>query len=357
MLEAATDGFAEERKIGAGGFGGVYKATGLVVGSNQCFAVKRLDERSLQGLPEVLREVQVLGGCLHQNVLPLFGFSFDQVFCVVTVIMCGGCLQDRMFPDAEGASRRLELVGAGARPAALVWTVRLQVAAEVAAGLEYLHTPDAATHKPAILHRDLKPANVLLDADLKARLGDAGLARVRPDGQAHLSVTLAGTFGFMDPNYMHTGQFDESCDGYALGVTLLMLLTGRPERDGGGTLVNLCTGHNANVLADASCQWPPNVAQGMLEVARALVVLDRGSRISVADARRRLEALAPADQVDALPGKRPRGRSRRQREKEKARREREEAEREREREERKRDGVSSDGRGRGRRAARWSGSA
>ena len=300
-LEAVTGGFAEEMCIGGGGFGRVYKAVGLVAGSDVCYAVKRLDQDSMQGLPEVLQEVQVLGGRRHPNVLPLFGFSVEGVVrlgaggwvCLVTKLMRGGCLDDRMFPLADGAARRLELVGAGARPAALVWAVRLRVGAEVAAGLEYLHTPDAAAHKPAILHRDLKPANVLLDADLHARLGDAGLARVRPDNQTHLSVTLAGTFGFMDPNYMHTGQFDESCDGYALGVTLLMLLTGRREREGRETLVDFCSGRDAEVLADAGCQWPPNVARGMLEVARGLMAQPRRDRISVPDARGRLEELAP----------------------------------------------------------------
>ena len=207
--------------------------------------------------------------------------------------MRGGCLEDRMFPRAEGAARRLELVGAGARPAALVWAVRLRVGAEVAAALEYLHTADAAAHKPAILHRDLKPANVLLDADLHARLGDAGLARVRPAGQDHVSVTLAGTPGFMDPYYLQTGEFDESCDGYALGMTLLMLLTGRREREGRETLVDFCSGRDAEVLADAGCQWPPNVARGMLEVARGLMAQPRRDRISVPDARGRLEELAP----------------------------------------------------------------
>jgi serine/threonine protein kinase len=306
-LEAVTNGFARERKVGGGGFGGVYKAVGLVPGSDRCYAVKKLDEGSMQGNSEFLQEVQVLGGCWHPNLLPLFGFSFDRVFCVITVIMRGGCLEDRMFPLAEGAARRLELVGAGVQPAALMWTVRLRVGAEIAAGLEYLHTPDAAAHKPAILHRDLKPANVLLDADLHARLGDAGLARVRPDGQSHLSVTLAGTSGFMDPNYLQTGHFDERCDGYSLGVTLLMLLTGRRERNGGVTLVNFCMGRNAEVLADTTCQWPPNVAQGMLEVARRLVTDPRHDRISVADARRRLEELAPPppDQVSAA-ARRPR---------------------------------------------------
>jgi len=162
-LAAATRGFAEERKVGAGGFGGVYKATGLVAGSELCFAVKRLDKGSMQGLPEVLRVVQALGIWRHPNVLPLFGFSSNGAVCVFTVLMRGGCLEDRMFPLAEGVTWRLELVGAGARPVALVWAVRLRVGTEVAAGLEYLHMPDAAEHRPAILHRDLKPSNVLLN--------------------------------------------------------------------------------------------------------------------------------------------------------------------------------------------------
>jgi serine/threonine protein kinase len=301
-LEAVTDGFAEEMCIGGGGFGKVYKAVGLVAGSDDCYAVKRLDQGSMQGLPEVLQEVQVLGGCRHQNVLPLFGFSVDGVVrlgaggwvCLVTKLMRGGCLEDRMYPLAEGAARRLELVGAGAQPAALVWAVRVRVGAEVAAGLEYLHTPDAAAHKPAILHRDLKPANVLLDAGLKARLGDAGLARAKVGGQSlQTSMHLVGTPGFLDPNYQNTGRFDESCDGYALGVTLLMLLTGRRAWEGQETLIDFCTGRNADVLADPHCQWPSEVAEGVLEVARGLVVTPRRDRISVRDARRRLEALAP----------------------------------------------------------------
>ena len=293
-LEAATGGFAEERRIGAGGFGGVYKAIGLVAGLDRCFAVKRLDADSMQGTTELLQEVVVLGGCLHAHVLPLFGFSADGAFCVVTVLMCGGSLQDRIFPLAEGASRRLELVGAGARPAALVWAVRLRVGAEVAAGLEYLHTPDAAAHKPAILHRDLKPANVLLDADLHARLGDAGLARAKVGGQSlQTSMHLVGTPGFLDPNYQNTGRFDESCDGYALGVTLLMLLTGRRAWEGQETLIDFCTERNADMLADPHCHWPSEAAEGVLEVARGLVATPRRNRISVADARRRLEALAP----------------------------------------------------------------
>ena len=212
----------------------------------------------------------------------------------MTVLMRGGCLEDRIFPLAEGAARRLELVGAGARPAVLVWTVRLRVGAEVAAGLEYLHTPDTAAHKPAILHRDLKPANVLLDADLHARLGDAGLARAKVGGQSlQTSMHLVGTPGFLDPNYQNTGRFDESCDGYALGVTLLMLLTGRRAWEGQETLIDFCTERNADMLADPHCHWPSEAAEEVLEVARRLVATPRRNRISVTDARRRLEALAP----------------------------------------------------------------
>lgn len=89
--------------------------------------------------------------------------------------------------------------------------------------------------------QDIKPANILLDADMHARLADVGLARMQMNNMTHVSFTqLAGTKGFLDPNYMQTGHFDASADGYALGVTILMCLTGsipslhhaRPGADG-----------------------------------------------------------------------------------------------------------------------------
>jgi len=182
-------------------------------------------------------------------------------------------------------------------------STRLPVAASVAAlrGLEYLHTPDPATHKPAILHRDIKPSNILLDLDGGARLADMGLARQTRPEAAHVTTmtTIAGTNGFMDDYYQDTGRFDASADGYAMGVTLLVLLTcfraidpvhGHVVRGG------RCDVEEEEIatLADARARWPDAAAREVYKVAMALVKRNRERRITVATARQRLEALLPA---------------------------------------------------------------
>ena len=220
-LEAATEGFSVDRRIGGGGFGDVFKAVSLE-GVGEC-AVKRLREGSKQGQREFLQELQVLGGCRHENLLPLLGFSTGGAggggVCLVSTLMRGGSLEDRLFPSADGASARLALLGTAPQPAPLAWDVRLRIGAEIASALEYLHSVEVEAHKPQVFHRDVKPANVLLDADLHVRLGDVGLARAQAGGASHITFTqVAGTNGFLDPNYQTTGHFDSSCDGFSLGV-------------------------------------------------------------------------------------------------------------------------------------------
>ncbi|KAJ1476723.1 kinase-like domain-containing protein [Baffinella frigidus] len=271
-LEAVTEGFSIDRRIGGGGFGNVYKAVGLE-GVGEC-AVKRLEEGSMQGQREFLQELQMLGGCRHKNVLTLLAFSADRApggaggggVCLVSPLMHGGSLEDRLFPLSDGASARLALLGVPPQPAPLAWNVRLRIGVEIASALEYLHSIEPGTHKPQVFHRDVKPANVLLDADLHVRLGDVGLARALAVGGTHVTTQVAGTSGFIDHHYQTTGRFDASCDGFSFGVVLLMLFTGRPSFDNsegvwGGTLIDSCMGRAADVLRDLSCGWPLSVAE------------------------------------------------------------------------------------------------
>ena len=191
QLAHATNGFSNALKIGGGGFGSVYKAAlltggaGAVVGTAYA-AVKKLDPSSMQGQNEFLQEIQVLGGCRHENLLPLIGFSADQGVhhehehagvCLVMPLMKGGSLEDRLFLDTS-ARRRLgrlsDVAGVAGAPAdvyeALTGIQRLSVLFGAVKGLEFLHTPDPAIFKPVIMHRDIKPSNIVLDADLHARL-------------------------------------------------------------------------------------------------------------------------------------------------------------------------------------------
>ncbi|KAJ1478814.1 kinase-like domain-containing protein [Baffinella frigidus] len=309
-LEAATEGFSIDRRIGGGGFGNVYKAVGLQ-GMGEC-AVKRLEERSMQGQREFLQELQMLGGCRHKNLLTLLAFSADRGpgdgggVCLVSPLMLGGSLDDRLFPLAEGAPARLALLGVPPQPAPLQWNVRLRIGVEIASALEYLHSVEPGTHKPQVFHRDVKPANVLLDADLHVRLGDVGLARALPEGGTHITTQVAGTSGFIDQNYQTTGHFDESCDGFSFGVVLLMLFTGRKTHEKNLTLIESCMGRSADLLRDLRCGWPLPVAEEVLAVARALIMTPRSGRISIPEARLRLEAsaadhlVAPRDQGGAV---------------------------------------------------------
>jgi serine/threonine protein kinase len=172
-LAAATAGWAAARKVGEGGFGVVYRADALpsrpVLGP---VAIKRLAADSQQGLNELMSEVQLLGTCRHEHLLPLLAFCYEGgVGCLVYPLMAGGSLEDRLVRD-DDASRRLAslLPAAGAARPPLTWQQRLRAVRDATRALVFLHTPTAT--RPVILHRDIKPANVLLDLEGNAKLAD-----------------------------------------------------------------------------------------------------------------------------------------------------------------------------------------
>jgi len=172
-LAAATAEWAAARKVGEGGFGVVYRADALpsrpVVGP---VAIKRLAADSQQGLNELMSEVQLLGTCRHEHLLPLLAFCYEGgVGCLVYPLMAGGSLEDRLVRD-DDASRRLAslLPAAGAVRPPLTWQQRLRAVRDATRALVFLHTPTAT--RPVILHRDIKPANVLLDLEGNAKLAD-----------------------------------------------------------------------------------------------------------------------------------------------------------------------------------------
>ena len=148
-------------------------------------------QASLQGVPELLREVTVLGNYHHEHLVPLLSFSLSrpegrQEACLVYPLMAGGGLDQAL---AARAAHPLDAA------------TRLRIAADAAAGLAYLHAPGGGLGP--LLHRDVKSSNVLLDAGLRARVADVGLAR--PQHGATMTMGV-GTFGYMDPVYLATGE-------------------------------------------------------------------------------------------------------------------------------------------------------
>ncbi|KAA8536553.1 hypothetical protein F0562_029031 [Nyssa sinensis] len=223
-LEKATDNFSQKNFIGRGGFGMVYKG---MLSDGSIVAVKHVIESDFQGNAEFCNEVEIISNLKHRNLVPLRGCCVtddneeneergDQRYLVYDY-MPNGNLDDHLFPSSRG--------GIGKQP--LTWPQRKSIILDVAKGLAYLHYGV----KPAIYHRDIKLTNILLDADMKARVADFGLAKQSREGQSHLTTRVAGTHGYLAPEYALYGQLTEKSDVYSFGVVVLEIMCGRKALD------------------------------------------------------------------------------------------------------------------------------
>ncbi|EOD28955.1 hypothetical protein EMIHUDRAFT_72922, partial [Emiliania huxleyi CCMP1516] len=231
-LIAATDGFAEARKVGEGGFGRVYRCDALPsLPRVACgFAVKTaLVGVGAQGLAELQSEVRTLSAACHPSLLPLLGACLAPArACLVYPLCRGGSLEDRLY-RAPAALQRLRMLGFETPPPPLSSAARLRVLRDAASALHYLHTLS-----PMVLHRDVSAGNILLDERGNGYLADVGLARAAEataggsQQVSHLSTQrIFGKPGYMDPIISLDNQASQLTDGFALGITLLVALTGR----------------------------------------------------------------------------------------------------------------------------------
>ncbi|XP_004299167.1 PREDICTED: leucine-rich repeat receptor-like serine/threonine/tyrosine-protein kinase SOBIR1 [Fragaria vesca subsp. vesca] len=223
------DGLDSLELIGRGGCGEVYRAE--MPGSNgKIIAIKKIiqppkdanemaEEESKQmhkKMRQIRSEINTVGQIRHRNLLPLLAHvPRPDCHLLVYEYMKNGSLQDILKDVSEG-KRELD------------WPARHRIALGIASGLEYLHI----NHSPHIIHRDLKPANVLLDDDMEARIADFGLAKAMPDYQTHITASnVAGTVGYIAPEYHQTLKFTEKCDIYSFGVLLGVLIIGKLPSD------------------------------------------------------------------------------------------------------------------------------
>ncbi|KAI5068289.1 hypothetical protein GOP47_0016634 [Adiantum capillus-veneris] len=208
-LESATNNFCEDGKLGEGGYGGVYKG----VLNDVTVAIKVLRQAGKDGRQQFQHEVEVLSHIRHPHIVELLGACQERA-CIVYEYMENGSLEDRL--NCKN----------GMPP--LPWYVRFRICFEVAIALVFLHN---LAPNP-IVHRDLKPGNILLDGSFVSKLSDAGLARWIPkdltyDHTVYRETMPAGTFAYMDPEYLRTGSFGPHSDVFALGIVILQILTGR----------------------------------------------------------------------------------------------------------------------------------
>ena len=307
-LESATDCFAPERLIGKGGFGLVYRADAIASLAAERrpptlratgLAVKRAS--TVLELRDFEAEVAILQSCAHAHLLPLLGVC-EEPACLVFPLMVGGSLQARLDLDPRDVAY-LQAMGhfVQAPPKPLTWRQRLRAVMQATEALVYLHKPHE--RKPRTLHRDFKPANILLDHDLHAYLGDTGFAKAaRQSGEfSRRSDTTTGRImcspGYADIDVLN-GEYSELTDGFAVGVTLLVVLT---RRDPVRIVDVIEEEHDAEMddipaeqLAEPSANWPSEVARALKELHKGLCLLRARRRLRLPDALQTLSALLEA---------------------------------------------------------------
>ncbi|KFK24659.1 hypothetical protein AALP_AA8G008300 [Arabis alpina] len=210
-LYAATDGFNQNRIVGTGGFGTVFKGSVSSSSSDQ-IAVKKITPNSMQGVREFVAEVESLGRLRHKNLVNLQGWCKNKNdLLLIYDYIPNGSLDSLLYskPRQSGA--------------VLSWNTRFQIAKGIASGLVYLHEE----WEQIVVHRDVKPSNVLIDDDMNPRLGDFGLARLYERGALSHTTVIVGTIGYMAPELTRNGKSSAASDVFAFGVLLLEIVSGR----------------------------------------------------------------------------------------------------------------------------------
>ncbi|XP_023757155.1 probable LRR receptor-like serine/threonine-protein kinase At1g56140 [Lactuca sativa] len=209
-LRDATDDFSPANKLGEGGFGPVYKGT---LDDGRVIAVKLLSVASHQGKSQFVAEIATISAVQHRNLVKLYGSCIDGE----KRLLVYEYLENKSLDQALFGSSRLSLK----------WSTRFDICMGLARGLTYLHEES----RIRIIHRDVKSSNVLLDSDLNPKISDFGLAKLYDDKKTHLSTRVAGTFGYLAPEYAMWGHLTEKADVFGFGVVALEIISGRPNSD------------------------------------------------------------------------------------------------------------------------------
>ncbi|KAL2610786.1 hypothetical protein R1flu_022478 [Riccia fluitans] len=239
-LQEATNNFDTALIMGQGGSGTVYKGQILGVtkdGTQKIdVAVKRLNDFSKQRIREFRAEVQSIGQLRHKNLVHLYGWCHDEgELLLVYEYMPFGSLDRHLYTPQFPA---------------LPWEDRYSILCGVAETLVYIHVGC----EKCIVHRDIKPSNILLDSSRNARLGDFGLARLvdhRESARDH-STIVAGTRGYIAPEYSVSGKATPESDIFSFGVLTLVVTSGtRPYEIEEDYIVDRAwAAHEANELVE-----------------------------------------------------------------------------------------------------------
>ncbi|XP_075480918.1 putative LRR receptor-like serine/threonine-protein kinase At1g53430 [Primulina tabacum] len=208
QIKAATNNFDNANKIGEGGFGPVYKG---IFSDGTVIAVKQLSSKSKQGNREFVNEIGMISALQHPNLVRLFGCCIEgNQLLLIYEYLENNCLARALF----GSEKQL---------LNLNWPTRQRICIGIARGLAYLHEES----RLKIVHRDIKATNVLLDKDLNAKISDFGLAKLDEEENTHISTRIAGTIGYMAPEYAMRGYLTDKADVYSFGIVALEIVSGK----------------------------------------------------------------------------------------------------------------------------------
>ncbi|XP_052177871.1 probable leucine-rich repeat receptor-like serine/threonine-protein kinase At3g14840 [Diospyros lotus] len=208
QIIAATNNFDAANKIGEGGFGPVYKG---LLSDGTIIAVKQLSSKSKQGNREFVNEIGMVSALEHPHLVKLYGccIAGSQLFLV--------------YEYMENNSLARALYGPEELQLKLDWQTRYMICIGIARGLAFLHEES----RLKIVHRDIKTTNVLLDKNLNSKISDFGLAKLDEEDNTHISTRIAGTYGYMAPEYALHGYLTDKADVYSFGIVALEIVSGR----------------------------------------------------------------------------------------------------------------------------------
>ncbi|GLU20739.1 hypothetical protein SLE2022_369220 [Rubroshorea leprosula] len=269
VLEKATEFFNESRKLGQGGCGSVFKG---ILPNGKTVAVKRLVFNTRQWVDQFFNEVNLISGIQHKNLVRLLGCSIEGPESLLVYEY----VTNRSLDQIVFVKNTIHI---------LSWQQRFNIICGTAEGLAYLHGGSGVK----IIHRDIKTSNILLDENLTPKIADFGLARCIAPDKSHVSTAIAGTLGYLAPEYLVRGQLTEKADVYAFGVLALEVATGRKNsvfsQGSSSILYSVWKHYKANTLTQAIDAG----LQGRFNEKEASVVLQVGLLCTQASAPLRPE--------------------------------------------------------------------